>query len=167
VLQELAAEDESLRELLEVAARTIGVRYRWGGTSLDHGIDCSNFVWQLHRAVGRPYDRFYSTRALANLRTSLGLRRISFDEARPGDLLVYGRRGKANRWEGHVVILMDKDGSRTGHRGLVLGAHGGGIDGVQFVTFTGYGEGYFGRPTMRLQNVIRVDDQAVKEPESG
>ena len=86
-----------------------------------------------------------------------GLRKIAFEDALAGDLLVYGYRDEAGRWRGHVVILVDKDGGTTGHRGLVLGAHGGSVDEVQYVTFTGFDNGYFKDPQMRLVNVLRVD----------
>ena len=86
-----------------------------------------------------------------------GLRKIAFEDALAGDLLVYGYRDEAGRWRGHVVILVDKDGGTTGHRGLVLGAHGGSVDEVHYVTFTGFDNGYFKDPQMRLVNVLRVD----------
>ena len=124
---------------------------------MDEGIDCSNYTWQLYRSLGMGYERFLSTRALAGLERDNGLHKISFEDALAGDLLVYGYRDEAGKWRGHVVILVDKDGDTTGHRGLVLGAHGGSVDEVQYVTFTGFEDGYFKDPQMRLVNVLRVD----------
>ena len=163
LVRKAAAGDETIHRLLETALPTIGVPYRWGGTQLQKGIDCSNYIWQLYRAIGRPYDRFLSTTALSRLKRSNGLRKISFEDAVAGDLLVYGYRDEAKRWRGHVVILVDKDGSTTGHKGLVLGAHGGTVDEVQFVTFTGFDDGYFKSPKMRLCNVLRVDGSNRKQ----
>ena len=60
------------------------------------------------------------------------------------------------------MILIDKDGETTGHKGLVLGAHGPPVDQVQFITFTGFEDGYYRSPQRRLRNVLRVEpDQSV------
>ncbi len=152
-----AATGDAIGRLVNAARPTIGIPYRWGGTQLDKEIDCSNYTWQLYRKVGLPYDRFLSTMQLSSLQRSNGLRHVSFDEAAAGDLLVYGYRDENKRWHGHVVILVDLDGSRTGHKGLVLGAHGGSVGQVQFVTFSGFDAGYFKDPKMRLCNVLRPE----------
>lgn len=160
LIKRAARANATLRRLLEAAKPTIGVPYRWGGTRLEKGIDCSNYTWQLFRAIGRPYDRFVSTLALSNLKRSNGLQSIAFEDAEAGDLLVYGYRDESKRWHGHVVILIDKDGITTGHKGLVLGAHGSPVGSVQFVTFTGFDDEYFRKTGMRLCNVLRVDDSS-------
>ena len=147
---------ERLATLLKIAKPTLGVPYVWGGTRLTKGIDCSNYTWQLYRQLGDGYERFQGTQRLALLRNSDGLRRIDFENAKPGDLLVYGYKDAQKGWQGHVVILIDKDGSLTGRKGLVLGAHGGDIDAVQFVTYRGFDDGYFKEPVMKLSNVLRL-----------
>lgn len=168
-LARLGAKSVKVAELLETTKACLGVPYKWGGASLTEGIDCSNFTWQICRAVGLPYNRYYSTRRLARIEQENGLRKIDYEEATTGDLLVYGyarEGGRRSRWKGHVVILLDKDGALTGHPGLSLGAHGGEIDAVRFVTYLGHDEGYYKDPKMRLCNVLRVDgmlDQATKD----
>ena len=158
LLTSAAARDDVLGKLLTAAKPTIGVPYKWGGTQMDEGIDCSNYTWLLYRSLGLGYDHFLSTMSLASLNRANGLRKISFEDAQAGDLLVYGYRDEAGKWRGHVVILVDKDGGLTGHKGLVLGAHGASVGEVQYVTFTGFEKGYFKHPQMRLANVLRVDD---------
>jgi len=157
LVTQAAATGDTIGRLLKAARATIGVPYRWGGAQLEKEIDCSNYTWQLYRKIGLPYDRFLSTLQLATLKRSNGLYKIPFDEAEAGDLLVYGYRGTDKRWRGHVVILVDRDGRSTGHKGLVLGAHGGSVGEVQFVTFAGFEAGYFKDPRMRLCNVLRLD----------
>jgi len=141
---------------MQAAQPTIGVPYRWGGTRLLEGIDCSNYTWQLYRSLGLGYARFLSTKVMSRLTRANGLRRVSFEEAAPGDLLIYGHQPEKGSWNGHVVILIDKDGSFTGHPGLTLGAHGGAVNAVQYITYSGFEEGFFKEPRMRLVNVLRA-----------
>lgn len=145
----------TIRRVLAAAKPTIGTPYKWGGTDLNGGIDCSNFTWLLYRSIGVPYDRYIRTQDLATMRGNAALSQVSFGDAAPGDLLVYGYRDGAGAWHGHVVILVDKTGRSTGWRGLVLGAHGSPVSAVRFVTFEGFDEGYFKTPAMRLVNVLR------------
>ena len=149
--------NDTIDKLLDTAKPSIGIDYVWGGTKLNKGIDCSNFTWQVFRKAGLPYERFLSTMTLARHRKGNGLRSISFNEARPGDLLVYGYRDHRKKWHGHVVILVDKDGRTTGHKGLVLGAHGGDIMEVQLVTYAGFEKNYFKEPRLKLCNVLRPE----------
>jgi cell wall-associated NlpC family hydrolase len=148
---------DTIRRLLESAPPTIGVPYEWGGVNLETGVDCSGYTWQLFNTTGFGYERYLNTKALSKITERNGLRQISYEEATAGDLLVYGYFDETNKWHGHVVILVDKDGTLTGHKGLVLGAHGPPVDQVQFITFTGFDEGYYKAPHRRLRNVLRVD----------
>ena len=68
---------------------------------------------------------------------------------------MYGYRDADGAWHGHVVILVDKNGRNTGHKGLMLGAHGTPVSAVQFVTAEGFEQGCFKIPEMRLLNVLR------------
>lgn len=154
---------DTIRHLIDAAKPTIGVPYEWGGTQLEKGVDCSGYTWQLCRKTGLRYDRYLNTRALSQVKEANGLRQISYEEAAAGDLLVYGYRDATNKWHGHVVILVDKDGRNTGHKGLVLGAHGPPVDEVQFITFTGFDEGFYKTPEKRLRNVLRVETSPKQE----
>jgi len=157
LMEAATAEGGTIRDLIEAIKPTIGVRYEWGGSDLKAGVDCSNYTWQLFRKAGLRYDRYLDTRALSQVQEAHGLHKISFEEAKAGDLLVYGYWDETDVWRGHVVILVDKDGQATGHKGLVLGAHGPPVDQVQFITFTGFDEGYYKTPQKRLCNVLRVE----------
>jgi cell wall-associated NlpC family hydrolase len=159
-IKQIGKANPVLKPLLDKAKPFIGVPYKWGGTHIEKEIDCSNFTWQLFRSVGNSYERFLSTRTLAVLKERDGLRKVSSAASRPGDLLVYGYRD-GKKWHGHVVILIDKQGKISGHKGLVLGAHGGKVNAVQFVTFRGYEKGYFRNPKMKLRNVLRVGESNI------
>ncbi len=89
------------------------------------------------------------------MRSDASFSQTTLESAQPGDLLVYGYRDDAGAWHGHVVILVDKTGHDTGHKGLVLGAQGSPVSAVQLVTFAGFEHGYFKTPEMRLLNVLR------------
>ena len=156
-IEKAAASGEMIGKLLKAVPPTIGVTYRWGQSDLERGIDCSNYTWQLFRKVGLPYDRYLNTLNLSTLTQGHGLHQVTFEEAVPGDLLVYGYHDEKDGWHGHVVIVVDLDGSTTGYKGLVLGAHGGTVGKVQFVTYKGFKSGYFRDQRMRLCNVLRSD----------
>ena len=155
-----AAGGSIISRLLEAAKPSIGTPYKWGGSDLANGIDCSNFTWLLYRSIGVPCERYLRTRTLATLRKNAGLSQTTFADAQPGDLLVYGYRDDADDWHGHVVVLVDKTGQLTGQPGLVLGAHGTPVSAVQFVTVAGFAQGWFKTPEMRLVNVLRPTDPA-------
>lgn len=144
-----------VNHLVKESLKSIGTPYKWGGASLMKGIDCSNFTWQLYQKVGLPYNRFLSTQFMSRIHQNGPFQRKTFKEARPGDLLVYGYFDQ-KRWFGHVVILMDKDGKQTGIKGLTLGAHGGDINSVQYITYEGFNRGYFKHPRLKLVNVLRI-----------
>lgn len=158
LISRAAAGGAIIRKLLEAAKPSLGTPYKWGGTDLTSGIDCSNFTWLLYRSIGVPYDRYIRTRELATLRRNAGFSQTTFADARPGDLLVYGYRDDGGDWHGHVVILVDMTGQFTGQPGLVLGAHGTPVSAVQFVTAAGFAQGWFKTPEMRLLNVLRPVD---------
>lgn len=76
--------------IVDYACQFIGNPYVWGGTSLTDGADCSGFVQSVYQHFG------------VNLpRTSYDMRsagyEVSYDEALPGDLVLY---------EGHVGLYM-------------------------------------------------------------
>lgn len=76
--------------VVDYACQFIGNPYVWGGTSLTNGADCSGFVQSVfaHFGISLPrttYDQLYS-----------GVE-VSYDQALPGDLIVY---------DGHVGIYI-------------------------------------------------------------
>lgn len=88
---ERAANTSALgQEIVNYACQFIGNPYVWGGTSLTNGADCSGFVQSIYAHFGiqlprTTWDQEYS---------GIG---ISYEEAVPGDLILY---------EGHVGIYM-------------------------------------------------------------
>lgn len=67
----------------EYARQFVGNPYRWGGTSLTKGADCSGFTLSVYRnfGVGLPH----SSKAQAHSGKSVGI-----SEVQPGDLIFYG-----------------------------------------------------------------------------
>ena len=66
-------------DIITTAKQYLGLRYVWGGKSLETGVDCSGFVIALYREYGM------------NLNYPLYKegRGVSYDEAKPGDLLYF------------------------------------------------------------------------------
>ena len=86
--------------LLDLGRSLIGTRYRYGGTSVQSGFDCSGFVGYLFREeVGLELPR--STRELINLDAP----KVARSDLEPGDLILFNDRGRG----------------RVSHAGIYLG----------------------------------------------
>ena len=70
-------------EICEYARQFVGNPYKWGGTSLTNGADCSGFTLSVYAKYGVSLP--HSSKAQANCGTRIGL-----DELQPGDLVFYG-----------------------------------------------------------------------------
>ena len=73
------------------ALRFVGNPYRWGGSSLTHGADCSGFVMSVYRHFGKSLP--HSSYALR----SVGRKVNGLSNAKPGDIICYS---------GHVAIYI-------------------------------------------------------------
>ncbi len=80
-------------ELLQYAAQFKGNAYKWGGTSLTKGIDCSAFTRAIYAKFG------YSLPRTSNAQSQSGTK-IAVKDAQPGDLIFYAKQGKVC----HVAI---------------------------------------------------------------
>lgn len=86
--------------LLDLGRSLIGTRYRYGGTSVQSGFDCSGFVGYLFREeVGLELPR--STRELIKLDAP----KVARADLEPGDLILFNDRGRG----------------RVSHAGIYLG----------------------------------------------
>ena len=70
-------------EICEYARQFVGNPYRWGGTSLTKGADCSGFTLSVYAKYGVSLP--HSSKAQANCGE-----RIDLSELQPGDLVFYG-----------------------------------------------------------------------------
>jgi len=70
-------------EICEYARQFVGNPYKWGGTSLTKGADCSGFTLSVYKNYGVSLP--HSSKAQANCGT-----RIDLSEVQPGDLVFYG-----------------------------------------------------------------------------
>lgn len=72
------------------AQRFVGNPYRWGGTNLNTGADCSGFVKSVYKSFGYNLPRTSSSLRKAG-------RKVSYKNKQPGDLICYS---------GHVAIYI-------------------------------------------------------------
>ncbi len=84
--------------LIEYAKKFIGTPYRYGGTSLTKGIDCSSYTQQIFAPYGVSLNR--SSRGQFKQGTS-----VSKSELQPGDLLFYSTSGSTSNIS-HVSIYI-------------------------------------------------------------
>ncbi len=80
-------------EVLKAARNLEGVKYRYGGTTVQSGFDCSGYVGYVYKKVGKNLPRTSSQMA-----QSVG--RISTKSARTGDLVFFWSGGRVY----HVAI---------------------------------------------------------------
>lgn len=76
-------EDEAEKQLLDTAAKYLGVPYRWGGTS-PSGFDCSGFVQYVYRECG------YSITRTTYTQWDNDGQYVSRYNLKPGDLVYFG-----------------------------------------------------------------------------
>ncbi|MFI3201204.1 MAG: NlpC/P60 family protein, partial [Eubacteriales bacterium] len=82
-------------DLVNYAKQFIGNPYKWGGTSLTNGADCSGFVQSVFKNFGISLPRTSSSQSAVGTT-------ISSSDLVAGDLIFYGQSGRIN----HVAIYM-------------------------------------------------------------
>lgn len=82
-------------DLCQYAKEFLGNPYVWGGTSLTNGADCSGFVLSIYKKYGISLPHYSGSQA--NCGTT-----INVSEAKPGDLIFYGKGSTIN----HVAIYI-------------------------------------------------------------
>jgi cell wall-associated NlpC family hydrolase len=68
------------------ATELIGIPYKWGNANPEVGFDCSGMVWYVYRRLGVKVPR--STSGMERLGQAVA----SIEDAKPGDILCFGRR---------------------------------------------------------------------------
>lgn len=79
--------------LLQYAAQFAGNPYKWGGSSLTDGTDCSGFTRAIYAQFGYHLPRTSAAQSQCGTK-------IAVEDARPGDLIFYAKKGRVY----HVAI---------------------------------------------------------------
>lgn len=93
-------------ELVRTAARFLGLRYLWGGTSA-WGLDCSGLVHLVLRSHGVHVPRDAFDQAEGD-----HLQPVPLDDVRPGDLYFFARPGERIYHVGFASRALGEDGTR-------------------------------------------------------
>ncbi|HHX62981.1 MAG TPA: SH3 domain-containing protein [Epulopiscium sp.] len=105
-----APQETKASTVVEYAKKFIGNPYRYGGTSLTKGTDCSGFTQQIMKKAGVSLQRSSAGQYARN-----GVK-VSINNLQPGDLLFYGYGGKVS----HVGVyignkkMINASSSKTG-----------------------------------------------------
>ncbi len=90
-------------DIVAVAKSALGTKYVYGGNSLTNGVDCSGFVHEVFKKAGAEIIKQLPRSSRPMSKSTLG-KKITFEEARPGDLMFYGSGGK--KTVDHVAIYI-------------------------------------------------------------
>lgn len=97
----LEAEDMAKRQaVVDFAVQFVGNPYRWGGTSLTNGADCSGFVQSVYANFGVGMPR--TSRAMRNSGVE-----VSYSDAKPGDVICYQGHVGIYAGNGQIVNAID------------------------------------------------------------
>ena len=93
----MAGDDGFAQKLLGKAMQLIGVKYRFGGTNPETGLDCSGYVQYVYKSsVGVNLPRTAAEQARIG-------ERVATSEVRPGDMVFFNTRGFNNSHVGSYV----------------------------------------------------------------
>lgn len=87
------------KAVVSYALKYVGNRYRYGGSSLTKGTDCSGFTMAVYKKFG--YDLYHN--AYRQLKDT---KKVKMKNIRPGDLIFYGRSKKSCS---HVALYIGND----------------------------------------------------------
>ena len=90
----------------KIALRAVGVPYRWGGSSLTGGFDCSGLVYWAYGRVGVEVP--HSSYALFDTG-----RRVARSRMRPGDVLFFSGLGHVGMYLGRGRMVHAPQSGRT------------------------------------------------------
>lgn len=98
----MAEQKSAGQAVINFACQFIGNPYVWGGTSLTNGADCSGFVQSVYANFG-----------ISLPRTSWEMRsagyEVSYEEALPGDLVLYDGHVGLYMGDGNIVNAMNEE----------------------------------------------------------
>ena len=82
-------------DMVEYAKQFLGNPYKYGGTSLTKGIDCSAFVQAIYKKFGMSLERTSGAQSKQGTK-------IDVSDLKPGDLIFYSKNGSIN----HVAMYI-------------------------------------------------------------
>ena len=81
-------------KMVNYGLQFVGNRYKYGGTSLTNGTDCSGFIYSVYRHFG------YNVPRLGFYKMGKG---VCLDEAKPGDVVYYPGHYAMYAGDGKIV----------------------------------------------------------------
>jgi cell wall-associated NlpC family hydrolase len=100
------------------ALKAVGVPYRWGGTSLSGGFDCSGLVYWAYGRIGVTVP--HNSYALYEIG-----RRVARSHLEPGDVLIFSGLGHVGLYLGHGRMVHAPQSGRSVEVVRLWGSHYG------------------------------------------
>ena len=99
VVEQAAAENSRITQMIDYAKQFIGTTYKWGGTNLNTGVDCSGFTYSVFKSMGITLNRSSKDQIKNG-------QRVDKSELAPGDLVFFTTNGSKTRSISHVGIYI-------------------------------------------------------------
>ncbi|GAA1781397.1 NlpC/P60 family protein [Streptomonospora arabica] len=147
-------------KVIQFARNQRGKPYVWGGVG-PNGYDCSGLLWEAYKAAGLP-QRYVDHRWTTNTMFRMSeAKRVTWDEIRPGDMILTGRNGSG--MPTHVSMVT---GRRDG-RLMVIEAYSSSVDRWAQIHEHEYDSGVWSQPEfrtiVRVSHLFPADDSAEED----
>lgn len=104
-ISSLSADDRPEQDLISIAKKLLGAKYKYGAANPSFGFDCSGFVYYVFKQFGVTLPRSSSAIGQAG-------ENIPLADAKAGDIILFTGTNAAKRTIGHVGIVLSNNSGK-------------------------------------------------------